>query len=89
MRLSLEQCERILERLGYHLPSPARFERPRPPDRERTYVSEGKVGGPKGLGFALSQGAMIDSDEFRAYLLELGIDGEAVAEAFGALESEE
>lgn len=85
MPLSLEQCERILERLGYHLPSLGMFERPRPPGRERTYVSEGKIGGPKGIGFALQEGATIDSDAFRAWLLGLGFDAEAVAEVFDAL----
>lgn len=47
-------------------------------------MSEGKVGGPKGIGFALQRGATIDRDAFRACLLDLGIDAEAVAEAFDA-----
>ena len=85
MPLSLEQCERILERLGYHLPSLGMFERPRSPDGPRTYLSEGKIGGPKGIGLTFSQGAMIDSDAFRAELLDQGLDPEAVAEAFDAL----
>lgn len=89
MRLSLEQCERILERLGYHLPSLGMFEHPRPLDGARTYVSEGKVGGPKGIELTFRQGTMIEREWLRDYLLELGIDEEAVTEAFDALESEE
>lgn len=89
MRLSLEQCEWILERLGYYRPIAADPLRRLPPEGpERTYVSVGKVGGPKGIGVAFQQDATIDRDSLRAYLLDLGIDAEAVAEAFDALDQE-
>lgn len=87
MQLSLEQGEWILERLGYHRPILADpFKRLPPEGPERTYVSEGKVGGPKAIGVAFQQGATTDRDKLRAHLLDLGIDEEAVLEAFDALD---
>lgn len=87
MRLSFEQCDRILERLGYYPPVPDRFERPRRDDTgdSHTYLSGGEVAGPKGIGLMMRKDATLDRDEFRAYLLDLGIDGEAIAEVFDAL----
>ena len=88
MRLSFEQCDRILERLGYYPPVPDKFERPRPDDAggAHTYLSGGEVAGPKGIALMLGKDATLDRGEFRAYLLSLGIDGEAVAEVFDALD---
>ena len=87
MRLSFEQCDRILERLGYYPPVPDKFERSRPDaGGAHTYLSGGEVAGPKGIALMLGKDATLDRDEFRAYLLSLGIDGEAVAEVFDALD---
>ena len=88
MRLSFEQCDRILERLGYYRPVPDKFERPRPDDGggSHTYLSGGEVAGPKGIALMMRKDATLDRDEFRAYLLDLGIDGEAVATVFDALD---
>jgi hypothetical protein len=71
----LRRRTRFFEELGYH--------RPTSDPAELTYVSEGKVGGPKGFFHWAPDDAMLDVELFREWLSDrVGIDSDAVDSAF-------